>query len=73
MTICVMLYVDLHVIQKINIEINKENEMEIRKEKDDWLIDDYNNRCSISAFGSEEEAENALYSLTDCYDCTNCY
>ena len=38
----------------------------------DWLIDDRNNRYSISHAGSEDGARQALASLASCYDCSDC-
>jgi hypothetical protein len=37
-----------------------------------WLSDKAGNRCSVQYFGSRENAQKALDSLRNCYDCSNC-
>lgn len=37
-----------------------------------WITDHTTNVCSVEHFGSEEEARNALASLSDCHFCINC-
>jgi len=47
------------------------NKSPIRVEGD-WLIDDDGNRNSISYYGSETAAREALESLENCKNCRNC-
>ena len=40
--------------------------------EDDWVIDENNNRASISYWGEETKAKASLQTLTYCTDCTDC-